>query len=221
MKTETIKDIKTNGYYVYSHQTPDKMVYFGVSHTQPYKRWQPCKYKSMSIYPYIEKFGWKNIEHMVIQDGLTKEQALYLEDWFIRKATADGFCINKKRSGLSSFDKEQRKLYRKNRRSTQEYQEKQYIYNRSDVRKQIQKKYYESHREQILEKAKAWAKTEIGIESRRKANRKAKQKPATKIYQRIMDYNKTHTPIITPLEAKEMYELTGYIPDFIKKSDLI
>lgn len=50
-------------------------------------------------------------------------------------------------------------------------------------------------------------------------NEKKRQKswtPEGKIYQKVANYNRYHTKIITPLEAKEMYLLTGYIPDFIK-----
>ena len=90
---------KTTGYYVYMHRTPEKDIYVGMSQRQPSKRWTPSAYKGTSLFPYIERFGWDNIEHRVLFDNLTKRQAEVLEDWFIDNATQDGFCINKNNSG--------------------------------------------------------------------------------------------------------------------------
>lgn len=96
----TRKYPKTTGYFVYAHITPNKEVYIGMSKRQPCRRWKPLLYKAPnSLAKYIEQYGWENIEHKVLIDGLSKKQAEQVEDWFIRKATADGFCINKNRSG--------------------------------------------------------------------------------------------------------------------------
>lgn len=162
---EKYKHIKTEGYYVYYHQTPDKLVYFGMSRQQPCRRWMISNYKGKSLYSYIEKFGWENIKHAVIQDGLTKEQAQKVEGYLIKRAKADGFSINQIGSGGWTKNKEKLKEYK---------------------RKQL-------------------------------------SQPEWKIFNRVNSYNHIHPDrkLITPLEAKEMYELTGYIPDFIKKSDLI
>lgn len=187
---QSIRSIKTNGYYVYSHQTPDKMVYFGMSKQQPYKRWRPCAYK-FSLHSYIEKYGWKNIKHAVIQDGLTKEQALKIEDWLIRKAKADGFCINEYNSGGESRPKVNKKrIY---------LSKEEKLARRRERNKEPKQKLYNNM------KSKERRSTKVG-----------------KIYNRVNAYNQAHPDrkLITPAEAKEMYELTGYIPDFIKKVDL-
>lgn len=42
-----------------------------------------------------------------------------------------------------------------------------------------------------------------------------------KIYKRVCNYNCTHTPIETPLEAKQKYLEYGYIPSYIKNDDLL
>lgn len=104
---------KTTGYYVYVHVTPDKMCYFGMSKQQPCRRWFKILYLGTTLEPYINQYGWDSIEHMVIQDGLTQHQAEVIEDWFITKSTKDGFCINKRRSGGYSRDreKERRRVY--------------------------------------------------------------------------------------------------------------
>lgn len=42
-----------------------------------------------------------------------------------------------------------------------------------------------------------------------------------KLLRKMNNYNKYHTPIETPLEAKQKYLKTGYIPNYIKNDDLI
>lgn len=54
----------------------------------------------------------------------------------------------------------------------------------------------------------------------RKAQAKYRATPEGKIYNRVSNYNQTHDPIETPLEAKQRYLNEGYIPDYIKHDDL-
>ena len=165
-----------SGYMVYAHITPNRMIYIGMSKLQPCRRWRPSMYQGKSLYPYIEQYGWENIEHRVLIDGLSKEQAEQIEDWFIRKATADGFCINKQGSG--GLCRDDRKAY--------------------------DKRYHKEHKEEKQAYCKQWRSTIEG-----------------KIYYRVSNYNRNHTPIETPKEAKQKYLATGYIPAYIKTSDLI
>lgn len=185
---------KTEGFYVYAHITPEKEVYIGISKQQPQKRWNPSNYKRTALEPYIERFGWENIEHLVIQDNLTKEQALKLEDWFITNATKDEFCINKNRSGLIASDVNVYK--RKYKTENEEYRERQ---------KTCQKQWYLEHREEH----KAYDK-------QRRAS------PEGKIYNRVASYNQKHPDkaIETPAEAKRKYLENGVIPSYIKNDDL-
>ena len=122
---------KITGYYVYAHITPEKDCYFGISQQQPTVRFTPSHYKGTTLLPYIEQFGWDNIEHVVLFDGLTKHQAEVLEDWFIANATQNGFCINKNRSGGCCIDniKVYYREYRRNRyQNDSEYKEQQREY---------------------------------------------------------------------------------------------
>lgn len=163
-------------YCVYGHRTPDGMYYYGITKQNLKERWQPSNYKGLALEPYIEQFGWDNIEHRVLVDGLDYETALKVEDWFITKATKDGFCINKKRSGLIAKD-------------INEYD----------------KQYYTEHREE-----------------RKQYDKQRNSTPERKIYYRVAAFNRYHPDkkIVTPSEAVEMYELTEWIPDFIKNDDL-
>lgn len=123
----------TTGYYVYVHVTPEKDCYFGMSKQQPSLRWRSSLYKNKSLQHYIEQFGWDNIEHRVLFDNLTKHQAEVLEDWFIKNAKRDGFCINKQRSGGIERDnpKEYQREYSHNRwQNDPEFREKNYERNR-------------------------------------------------------------------------------------------
>lgn len=153
---------KTTGYYVYMHRTPEKDCYFGKSKQQPVDRWQPSKYKDKSLYPYIEQFGWENIEHVVLFDGLTVRQAEVLEDWFITNARRDGFCINDRRSGGVYRDnpkeykreycqrsevKERERERCQKRRQTEEYKEYQREWQREYQQTEEYKVYQREYRQ--------------------------------------------------------------------------
>lgn len=90
---------ETNGWGVYIHCTPDNMKYVGIIQREPWKRWNPSLYKGTSFYPHIEKWGWENIEHCFLINGLTYKQALQWEDRLIKMYRKLGCCINKKGSG--------------------------------------------------------------------------------------------------------------------------
>ena len=113
-----------NNYSVYQHVTPDGMYYFGQTQNVE-RRWRNngAGYKTTALQPYIEKFGWDNIQHIVLFKDQTKENALWIEDFLITTAQEDGVCINKQRSGNISKE--------------EGYQQ------------QISKQYYETNKEQI------------------------------------------------------------------------
>lgn len=87
-------------YKVYRHVCPDGMIYVGVTSTKLNERWRPSHYKDISLYSYIEKFGWDNIKHEVIYTCDDREEALEIEDEMIQYWREKGCCINKQRSGL-------------------------------------------------------------------------------------------------------------------------
>ena len=129
-----------NNYSVYQHVTPDGMYYFGQT-SNIKRRWKNngAEYKGTSLYPYIEKFGWNNIQHIVLFKDQTRENALWIENFLIETASEDGVCINKQRSGLISKEED---YYR-------DYDQK-----RSEKRREYKREYYEEHRDEILEQKK-------------------------------------------------------------------
>lgn len=62
---------------VYMHTTPNEKKYIGVTSVEPKKRWGPngCRYKGMVFYNAIEKYGWDNIKHEILFEGLTQDEA--------------------------------------------------------------------------------------------------------------------------------------------------
>lgn len=150
---------KITGYYVYMHRTPEKDCYFGISQQQPTVRFAPSHYKGTTLLPYIEKFGWDNIEHKVLFDNLTKRQAEIIEDWLITNARRDGFCINKRRSGGIERDnpegynqspevKERQRQYNSKRRKTEDYKKYQHEYHQTEKYKAYQREYQREYQRQ-------------------------------------------------------------------------
>ena len=139
-----------NNYSVYQHVTPDGMYYFGTTNNIK-RRWRNngAGYKTTSLYPYIEKYGWDNIQHIVLFRDQTKENALWIEDFLITTAQEDGVCINKKRSGnISKEDGYQQQYYEQNKDKRLEYQQQYYEQNKEQIQEQ-KKQYYEENKDKI------------------------------------------------------------------------
>lgn len=66
-----------NNYKVYMHITPSGKRYIGITCRPVEARWEGGKgYKSNEpFFNAIKKYGWDNIQHIVLYEGLTKEQA--------------------------------------------------------------------------------------------------------------------------------------------------
>lgn len=69
-------------YCVYMHMTPSGKRYFGITSTKPSIRWgkdgkgyADNKYFSRAI----QKYGWDNIKHVIVCDGLTQKEACQKE----------------------------------------------------------------------------------------------------------------------------------------------
>lgn len=66
-----------NNYKVYQHVFPNGKSYIGITSQKLTDRWRRGKGYSESTYVYkaIQKYGWDNIEHKVLYQDLSKEQA--------------------------------------------------------------------------------------------------------------------------------------------------
>ena len=147
------------------------MHYYGVTNN-PKNRWSTNgeKYKETSLYPYIEKFGWDNIKHIILFENQSKEDALKIEDSLIISGWEKGNCINKNRSGnikkedwyikklhknyynknKDRIQEKHRQYQRENREKTLEYQREYYEQNRDEILEQ-KRGHYQQNREKILE----------------------------------------------------------------------
>ena len=76
---------------VYMHTFPNGKVYIGITSTSPYKRWNGgLGYKSQTLmFRAITKYGWDNIRHEVLFDGLTQNEAEAAEKRLISEHNAD------------------------------------------------------------------------------------------------------------------------------------
>lgn len=75
-------------YLVYMHKTPSGKIYIGQTCKNPKHRWgkNGNGYKSHKyFYNAIQKYGWDNIEHIILKQNLSKEDADYFEKYYIDK----------------------------------------------------------------------------------------------------------------------------------------
>ena len=81
------KEGSENNYSVYVHIAPSGKMYVGITkQTPPSKRWAGGSgYKGQVFYNAVKKYGWDNIEHDIIAEHLTKEEAENFEIVLIDK----------------------------------------------------------------------------------------------------------------------------------------
>ena len=74
-------------YKVYKHTTPSNKVYIGITKQTVEGRWKNgLGYQSSPhFWNAIQKYGWDNIKHEILHDGLTKEEACEYERYYINK----------------------------------------------------------------------------------------------------------------------------------------
>lgn len=71
-------------YKVYVHIFPNSKKYVGITRQEVKDRWQNgYGYKHQPIYKEILKFGWENIEHIVLYENISREKAQELETQLI------------------------------------------------------------------------------------------------------------------------------------------
>ena len=176
-----------NNYSVYQHITPDGMYYFGAT-SNIKQRWSNngAKYKKTSLQPYIEKYGWDNIQHIVLFKDQTKENALWIEDFLITTAQEDGVCINQRRSGnISKEEGYKQEYYQQNKDKIKQY----YETNKEQIREK-QNQYYETNKEQIREKQNQYYKKYYEQNKDKKREYQEQNKDKIRKYQR--EYNREY-----------------------------
>ena len=72
---------------VYAHKFPNGKYYIGLTSQNPKYRWgkNGNRYCNQYVYKFIQQYGWDNIEHIIIKDHLTLEEACELEKQKIKE----------------------------------------------------------------------------------------------------------------------------------------
>ena len=86
-----------NNWYVYIHIFPNGKKYIGITCQNPINRWRKdgSGYKEQPLmWKAIKKYGWNNIEHKILLEGLSKEEAEQKETELIKEF--DTLVENKK-----------------------------------------------------------------------------------------------------------------------------
>ena len=74
-------------YKVYIHKFPNGKAYVGITRQEPKIRWGGGNGYVRNEYMHraIKKYGWENIEHIILFDGLSEEDACEIEKSLIKK----------------------------------------------------------------------------------------------------------------------------------------
>ena len=82
-----VQKTKNKQYTLYKHVTPSDKIYIGITSQKPEERWNMGEgYKTQKyFYNAIKKYGWNNIQHIIIKENLNYNDACKLEKEFIKK----------------------------------------------------------------------------------------------------------------------------------------
>lgn len=111
-----------NDYKVYMHRFPNGKVYIGITKQPVDERWRNGEgYKAQLVHRAIEKYGWDNIEHIVLASCLSKKDAEDMEIRLIKdfKSTCPEFGYNVENGGNcvgTHSEETKRKIADSNRR---------------------------------------------------------------------------------------------------------
>ena len=74
-------------YIVYKHTSPSGKVYIGITSLRPEERWGGGAgyVKNKHFNRAIKKYGWENIKHEILFDGLSREDAFKIEIELIKE----------------------------------------------------------------------------------------------------------------------------------------
>lgn len=132
-------------YCVYVHIFPNGKVYVGQTKQKPKYRfnsgegYKGCRY----VYSAIKKYGWGNIEHKILKDNLSEDEANYWENYYIAeyKSQERNLGYNLRSGGTSGYkysEDARQRMSEKNKGRKQPESEKK-------KRADSLKKYYETH----------------------------------------------------------------------------
>lgn len=104
--------MNAENFKVYKHTTPSGKVYIGITKQDVKQRWRDGNgYKTQTLfYRAIEKYGWENINHEILFENLTQEQANQKEIELIRQYRSNdaafGYNIDNGGNAVGTFSEE-------------------------------------------------------------------------------------------------------------------
>ena len=105
-------------YKVYCHTFPNGKKYIGITKQELKRRWRDgAGYIGQPVFDAIIKYGWDNITHEVLFDGLTKEEAEQKERELIKlyktKCHENGYNVEEGGNASTMSEESKRKLSEK------------------------------------------------------------------------------------------------------------
>lgn len=157
-----------NKFYVYIHICPNNKRYVGITRQNPKKRWSNGNgYKKNAHFTRaIDKYGWDNISHQVIEVD-TESEMFYLEKYLIAFYNSNNpeFGYNNSlggergnNKGLNSNCSDYWKQYRQDHKEEREQYKKEWRKNNKEKIKMMNKRYYELHKEECNNRMKEYRK---------------------------------------------------------------
>ena len=122
-----------NNYYIYMHKNKiNGKIYIGQTCQKPEYRWNNGKnYINCSyFYKAIQKYGWDNFEHIILEENLTLEQANEKEEYYIKLYNSinpeKGYNLQKggNNKEVSELTKEKCRLHALNLWANEEHKQK-------------------------------------------------------------------------------------------------
>lgn len=94
---------------VYVHISPSNKYYVGITSRNPTDRWglNGCNYRKQVFNNAIKKYGWNNIQHIIVSKNLTEKQAKTMEICLIRELkshiSTHGYNVTQGGEGFLGF----------------------------------------------------------------------------------------------------------------------
>ena len=82
-----MKNIEDKKWSVYKHTSPSEKAYIGIASKKSSVRWEKngIRYKKQPFWRAIQKYGWNNIQHEILYENLTENEAKEKEKELIKK----------------------------------------------------------------------------------------------------------------------------------------
>lgn len=86
-KGVVVLEVQQPNYIIYAHINKiNNKAYVGQTNQQPQRRWgsKGNRYKKQNFYQAIQKYGWDNFNHIILEENLTKDEANEREKHWIK-----------------------------------------------------------------------------------------------------------------------------------------